>query len=506
MTEPQWRYGIRPAVEFHHARGRRRTGNAMLDKVCIIGAFPDVSDTFLRFTSWSEAVKKLKITPDKNDVYETTDASGQIVSNTNVYDGAVALRWAFMQGSPERGASEVLVCNISTQELETQTVNGEEVIVPRCEGDLNDIPVLNTTLTHDPLAVSSGIVSDSDKLKILLAKLKHEEFDSIIFAYDLNKELEGIDDVDMEYGVLTTSTEGKEIIDDSATKEEGMPLPILKRLKQLKDFTHDSYNLKNPIGLYIGLSITPDAETTTPKVIREGANSVVDSLTETNKSRNIDKDLAEKYLSIFEDPVHNAHSLYCMVFDGLDVELRPKTLRPLETAAFICGVESGLPVDTIMGQRRLPHVTGVPEELNYDPAYLSEEDEQNDGIHLLAHGATVFECINRANNEWAIVNSRLPCGFDISHLRTAAYIIKQIALTPFLCKINNDVTRESVDSVIASLKERYTERFANVISIDHHIAEKRAPYCIEIYIYINFWGIIINECVYVAMGVEEDAY
>jgi hypothetical protein len=176
----------------------------------------------------------------------------------------------------------------------------------------------------------------------------------------------------------------------------------------------------------------------------------------------------------------------------------------METAAYICGVESGLPVDTIMGQRTLPHMIGVPEELNYDPRFKSSTDEQNDGIHLLAHGATVFECTNRANNEWAIVNSRLPCGFDISHLRTSAYIIKQIALTPFLCKINNDVTRESVDSVIASLKDRYVDRFTNVISIDHHIAEKRSPSCIEIYIYINFWGIIINECVYVAMGVEED--
>lgn len=501
MTEPKWRYGIRPAVEFHHARGSRRTGNAMLDKVCIIGAFPTVSDSILRFTSWSEAVKALNIEPDVNDVYSVTDASGNIVKNSNVYDGAVALRWAFMQGSSERGASEVLVCNISTQELlETNIGTTEEpnkVVAPHCE---NGVEVLNTTLTHDPLAVSYGLVSKQDKLDILLSKLKYEEFDSIIFAYDLNKELGST----YTYGEITTTTDGKETIKDS-NKTNGMPKPILERLLQLKKFTHDSYNLKNPIGLYIGLKITPE-DTTSAKTTTTNGHSVVDSLTETNKSKNIDKNLAEKYLSIFSDPVHNAHSLYCMVFDGLDVELRPETLTPLETAAYLCGVESGLPVDTIMGQRTLPHVTGVPEELNYDPTYKDSADEQNDGIHLLANGATVFECINRANNEWAIVNSRLPCGFDISHLRTSAYIIKQIALTPFLCKINNDVTRESVDSVIASLKDRYTERFANVISIDHHIAEKRAPYCIEIYLYINFWGIIINECVYVAMGVEEDGY
>ena len=88
--------------------------------------------------------------------------------------------------------------------------------------------------------------------------------------------------------------------------------------------------------------------------------------------------------------------------------------------------------------------------------------------------------------------------------RISAFIIKQIALTPFLCNVNNDVTRESVDSVIASLKEKYVDRFVEIISIDHHIAEKRNPRCIEIYLYINFYGIIIDEIVYVAMGVEED--
>lgn len=522
MVETKWKYGIRPAVEFHHARGNRRNGTALLGKVCIIGAFPTISDSFLRFTSWSEAAEALNINSGKNDVYYEIDSSGNEVEvdHEKVYDGAVALRWAFMKDYNDvQGASEVLICNITTQQLRYADSNGntvsknaeDKVIDKDCK---DDVPIYNTRLTHDPIAFDEGLVSDSDKLKIALSKLKKEKFDSIIFAYDLNNELAYYNDSELEY--VTITDDGKMVdITSEAEKKNGIPKPIASRLIQLRDFTHDSYNATNPIGLYIGLTVPPTEEELTETnvdgtpieqtAIKDGF-SVVDSIVETNKSKDISRKRAEMYASIFDDPIHHAHSLYCLVCDGIKMEGKQHDLKPMEVASYICAVESGLPVDTIMGQRALPHMIGVPEELNYDPRYLSERSEQNDGIHLLAHGITVFECINRANNEWAIVNSRLPCGYDISHLRTTAYVIKQIALSPFLCKINNDVTRESVDSVIASLKDRYVERFANIISIDHHLAEKRSPSCIEIYLYFNLWGIIINECVYVAMGVEEDAY
>lgn len=483
MADLLYTHGVRPSVRFHHARRTQRNGSTMLGKVCIIGAFPTVSETLLRFDDLQSAREALNITPDKNDLKMIrSNPQADLLVNPNYYPGAGALRWAFLQGTNEPGASEVLICNISTYELTTEEQNGETVIVQHCENNVN---IYNQTLTHEALSHgANGTEVPLDKLDIALSKLKGEEFDSLIFAYELN----------------ANTHEATGVYD-----EEGRDTGIVQILEKLKDFTHESYTVKNPFGLYLGLDVPPsdteDAVTIAPATT---GGSVVDSVVDTNKSKVIDRKIAEKYADIFSDPIHNAHSLYAMVCMGLKTSLREYTLSTVETAAYICAIESGLPVDTIMGQRELPYITGVEEELNYDPYYKDANDVQNDGIYLLASGITCFECINRTANTWAIVNSEQPCGYDISHLRMSAYIIKQIALTPFLCNLNYDVTRDSVDSVIASLKDKYVERFAGIISIEHHIEEKRNPKCIEIYLYINFYGIIIDEIVYVAMGVEED--
>lgn len=486
MADLLYTHGVRPSVRFHHARRTQRSGTAQLGKVCIIGAFPTVSETLLRFKDLQSAREALNITPDKNDlkmIRSTPDSD--LVANPNYYVGAGALRWAFLQGTNIAGASEVLVCNITTHELTVEEdANENQIIQEHCE---NGVHFYNTTLTHEVLLQGTGNDVQEhplDKLDIALSKLKGEEFDSLIFAYDLN----------------ANTHEATGTYDEDG-RDEGL-VTILEKLKQ---FTHDNYTVKNPFGLYLGLDIPPsDTESAVTVAPATVGGSVVDSVVDTNRSKVIDRKLAEKYADIFSDPIHNAHSLYAMVCMGIKTSLRDYTLSTVETAAYLCGVESGLPVDTIMGQRELPYVTGVEEELNYDPYYKDANDVQNDGIYLLASGITCFECINRTNNTWAIVNSEQPCGYDISHLRTSAFIIKQIALTPFLCNLNYDVTRESVDSVIASIKDKYVERFPGVISIEHHIEEKRNPKCIEIYLYINFYGIIIDEIVYVAMGVEDD--
>lgn len=486
MADLKYKYGVRPSVRFRHARRSQRVGTPRLGKVCIIGAFPTVSETLIRCKDLDEAREKLNITPNKHDLFKIND-NGTLVENPSYYAGAGALRWAFLQGTSEAGASEVLICNISTYAVKQETnTNGEQVIVKEC--DANGQEVLNDTLTHDTLthdADSNG--NPQSKLDIALSKLKGEDFDNLIFAYRLSHDSN-----------VTEEATGQ-------TDAEGRDTGIVKILEKLLNFTHESYTVKHPFGMYIGLEVSPSVNENSTEILdNPNGQSVVDSLVNTNKSTTIDRKVAESYAKIFEDPIHNAHSIYTLTFSGLKTDLREYTLPPMETAAYLCGVEAGLPVDTIMGQRALPHVIGVDEELNYDPYYQDANGIQNDGINLLGAGITCFECIDRSANTWAIVNSMQPCGYDISHLRISAFIIKQIALTPFLCNVNNDVTRESVDSVIASLKEKYVDRFVEIISIDHHIAEKRNPRCIEIYLYINFYGIIIDEIVYVAMGVEED--
>ena len=529
MSELQFKYGTRPAVRFRHAVRQKRNRGNMLGKVCIIGAFPTVSKKLMVFNDLATARKKLEITADVHDLEKIwSDADEEYVANPNYFYGAGALRFAFMGDTEELGASEVLVCNISTQELDS---NGD----PKC---VDNVPQFNTSLNHDPRSeyyvtpTSSNIEQQYPKLDVALSKLKSQKFDSLIFAYPIEEAASG------------------------TTDEDGLDTGIKTVLLKLRDFAHDSYSVQNPLGIYLGLNIPPTATEETNNTANNSSSgnsggnsggntggnsggsgdtptvgnsitptdnsgqsttanttisnvvltndttlSIVDSVVETNKSKKIDKDLAIKYLDLFKDPTHYCHTIYAFVLSGIDTDLRKYSLGQVETAAFLAGYTAGQPADTILTQKTIPHITGVTEELNYDPTFKDPEGNQNDGILLLGHGATLFECKDRTTNEWCIVNSKQPCGYDIAHLRTAAYIIKQITAAPFLGKINRETTVESIDAVIASMKETMISQFPIVESISHSV-EKVSATCVQIWVHINFFGIIIDEFVYVTMSVE----
>lgn len=516
MTENKYKYGVRPAVRFKHGSFRTGNYNGEGGKVAIIGAFPCVSPTLLRFTDLASARKELNITAGINDVLsENNPPVDETNSQGEYYYGAAALKWAFGEGTPVAGASEVLVCNITTEKYDSngsvkcidiykKDEEGNPVPERDANGELQydsdenivyetkTIHDYNVTLRHgnDTQAeVTKYSPINYDKLKVACSKLRGEDFDLLIIAYPLEKEATGT--------ATSSATTQDQYGNKLSEVADGLDTGIAGRLIQLRTFTHDSYGLRNPFGLGIGLRV-PGTVTSNPAGTSD--TSVVDSVINTVKASNIDTVKACGYLDIFSDPVHHAHSLYSMIFDDVKSPYGTGELNPVEAvSSYFCELAS-VPVDTSFTQRGLDIINGVKEELNYDPTYIDNNGSNTDGIKLVARGATMFECINRANNTWAVVNSRQPCGYDIAHLRTAAYIIKQIALSPFLGKINYDSTIESIDGVIASLKDAMIDKFPIVESIDHTVRRESSS-CIRVGIKINFYGLIIDEVVYVMMEV-----
>ena len=510
-------YGFRPSILFKKGNRSKRNSSGSGSVVAIIGAFPCVCSEILHFTDLEEARRALEIEPGVHDEEFEVQADGSLEPNENYYYGAAALKQVFLDKTNEAGASEVIVCNISTYKL--QGNNAEHPGEPECKGDEH---VFNTSLVHEKS--TNGVNYELyksinfDKLIPAFSKLKKEKFNNLVFAFPIDEIAE--DNV----SVVGADTENNPNIKDYyrdkdkklfLTEEDDNYSAFLKRFRE---WTRETYTVQHPIIGFFGMK-TNGTLTLGDTNLGMGSTidrSVADSVVDSNKSKLIDVDNAIKYLKVFENEKTDAHSLGALFFEGVYDRNSGYILNPVESVALYAGYVAGTPVDESFTQRVIPSVKGIGailgdtnpspstfenvyEELNYDP----DENLIADGYKLIRKGATMFECTNRSTQEYSIVSSTLPCGYDIAHLRTSAYIIEQMVLNPFLGKVNRDTTLQAIDSVITSVKNTMVDRFPIVESIAHTV-EKVSPTCVKIRVHINFYGIIINEIVYMSMSVENE--
>lgn len=483
-------YGYRPSVLFKKGIRTKRNGSGAGSIVAIIGAFPCVSPEIQHFTDLDEARNALGIVAGVHDEEFVTDSNGELVKNPNYYYGAGALKQVFLDKTDLAGASEVIICNITTKKIK------EEDGTPDCDAEGNQ--KYNVTLKHDQINVDANIPLYKlhqkvgfDKLTVAFSKLKKEKFHNLVFAYPL-------DDIEGYYADTINAEDSK----------------IEALLRRYRNWTRETYTVQHPCIGFFGVTTNPtqDSGTEAGEVIPN--YSVIDSLVDSNSSVLINTEEVMKYLDVFKDESQDIHSLGAIFAEGTYDENSGYILNPVEAVAQYAGFVAGTPVDTPLTQKPVPTVKGlglrkgtttnnsttysdIYEELNYDP----DVELNPDGYKLIKKGATMYECTNRATKEYSIVSSTLPCGFDLAHVRTSAYVIEQITLNPFLGKINRDTTLQAIDSVITTIKNSMVERFPIIESIAHTV-EKVSPTCVRIRIHINFYGIIINEVVYMSVSVE----
>lgn len=482
-------YGFRPSVLFKKGIRTKRNTSGGGSIVAIIGAFPCVSPEVQHFTDLDEARNALNVVAGVHDEEFVINSDGDLVKNENYYYGAGALKQVFLDKTDLAGASEVVICNITTKKV-------KEDGSPDCDADGNQ--KYNTTLIHNQVEADPKYKLHEkinfDKLTVAFSKLKKERFHNLVFAYPLD------------------DTEGyiAPIVDVGDTKIEAL-------LKRYRNWTRETYTVQHPCIGYFGVTTNPSLTFGTGNNAVTVNPSVIDSLVDSNYSVLIDTDSAIKYLDIFKNEAQDIHSLGALFTEGSYDENSGYILNPVESVAQYAGFVAGTPVDEPLTQKVIPTVKGIGlrkgtttnnsttysdvyEELNYDP----DIELNPDGYRLIKKGATMYECTNRATKEYSVVSSTLPCGFDLAHVRTSAYVIEQITLNPFLGKINRDTTLQAIDSVITSIKNSMVERFPIIESIAHSV-EKVSTTCVKIRIHINFYGIIINEVVYVSVSVENQS-
>lgn len=125
-----------------------------------------------------------------------------------------------------------------------------------------------------------------------------------------------------------------------------------------------------------------------------------------------------------------------------------------ESSAYLTGLIAERRVDVSFTMKTLAGVEGVTPELTF-----AEDDT---GYNLVDYGYPIAKCLNRANKQFVIVNSRLPHTIiatdgSIVHLdlymeRTINFIINLFQLEDFLGDKNVPVTLEAIEQRLARIK------------------------------------------------------
>ena len=150
-----------------------------------------------------------------------------------------------------------------------------------------------------------------------------------------------------------------------------------------------------------------------------------------------------------------------------------------------------------MTNRTLDYIDAINEDLVYinDSSVGNTGDRKSDGYKLVEAGVTMLQCVNRSNKTSAVVNSQQPCGFDLAHLRTTAYIVKRLQLDEYLGKVNNITNIDLINNKVSSMRSLYIGMFDILDDMDYNV-ERAGKNCVKIYLKMVYYGIILNEVIY----------
>lgn len=198
----------------------------------------------------------------------------------------------------------------------------------------------------------------------------------------------------------------------------------------------------------------------------------------------------EQYLAtkeLVEDSCYGIIANQTVTLDG-------KSLDLLETSAYYCGLIAGMNVGYSFTQKTLPDVTAISPEYTFETGDL--------GTSVVLNGFTAFDCYDRENSTYIVVNSEQPTGLDLYINRVRDYVIREFALHDFLGEKNRPKTHDQIMQEIGKVKKECIENLELLEDIVYDI-EKVSPSCVNIYIRsLLFAGVITEINVYVTLEVE----
>lgn len=426
------------------------------DRVAVLGAFPTISKTVVSVSSYSDAMELLNIKTGINDKYHTNNAQrneSQLNPTLDYFDGARALKHLFRVGSADNNVGEAIIINTSTD----STV---------CASNDNTIKLLNGTLEFGNVENSADATSRTQngqtltKLDYALERLKEEEYDILLLAFT----------------------------------------PTAAQVTKLIEFCKNEYRRSNPIGIVYGYGTTPR-----PIVKPDENSSVVQTVINSTKSASITAEeitAIKQQLKLFEDATveeNHHHTLYALIPQSFKLTYENEYLSPMESAAYYCGVLASTRVDESMTDDVIPNVEAVNEDLVYDKS--SVMGGSTDGYDLVSKGCTMFKKTGRATGQVVCINSTLPGKndriYDISHIRTAAYVIRKLNLREFFGEHENRVTLDAALTKLTTIQANLVNEFSDILYNISYSLQPHDNNCLDVYVQIECYDVLLQEEIYV---------
>lgn len=147
-------------------------------------------------------------------------------------------------------------------------------------------------------------------------------------------------------------------------------------------------------------------------------------------------------------------------------------LSVAQTAAYYCGLVAERRVDASFTMKTLEGVEAVTSELTF-------AQSSDMGYKLVEAGYPIAKCLNRAEKNFVIVNSRLPhtvtatdgttVHLDLYMERTINYIINLFNLEDFLGEKNSAVTLDAIEQRLARVKHECIDTLGLVEDIKYSV-------------------------------------
>ena len=493
------------------AIGRKSSGYAGV--VAVIGAFPNNDSEVRSFSSYDKILNYY-------GVDEGTETE-------KLFNGLLACKQILRtrNHSSQEGASAVIVANItqftdemnelldltanaqimddqgkiykelSNYQLKDENGNTVKLVFPSAQDTPNTSTSEENVTTFD-VSTAYDTTFTADKLNRALNRLYTENFDLIFTADDFSSTY--VTTEETQAVVETGSTEGTgegEDEDEPTTSttttvvsKEVKYLSPFEAAKLIKDFLADEFRLQRP-AQYIAPFRTEDRDTS------------ADNTATLNIMERINEQEIESMSSLFEEDVFGCGGFYTQ---RLFIDFQKEPLSLLESASYMTGFLASLRVEAPLTYRTIPGVTGV-----YDEATVGPQDT---GYFLTNMGFPVIVCKLRDSvaqiADYCVLNSTLPCGFDIAQVRAVTYLIKQYNLQQFLGLPNNESTRAQIGAEITVINKKVMEDvniIQEIVASSPYIPERDGKLCPkEVYIDLN---VIVNGVIIVInLGVNMEEY
>lgn len=148
------------------------------------------------------------------------------------------------------------------------------------------------------------------------------------------------------------------------------------------------------------------------------------------------------------------------------VKVNGNMFDALETSAYYAALLASTNVGQSLTQKKLPGVEGLGTEYSFETS--------SQGEYLVEYGFMAINCYDRENDEYLIMNSEQPNGYDLYINRVRDYVLRAFNLHQFLGDRNRTPTLSEISAVLSLVKESCVKNLDFLADIQYTV-EKVAP-------------------------------